>query len=75
MHLQSLVNESTSLQKIFAFRKHPFVQIVSGLANPNVILTVQIKTMESPLKNEYKKTHKLIQTELKQSLGKKQSFA
>ena len=48
MHLQSLLNLNQSDKEIFSCRKDPFVQIISGLKDPNVVLTVNLKRVERP---------------------------
>ena len=47
MHIQSLLTESDGLRKLFAFRKFPFVQIISGLKNPNIVMTVHLKLVNN----------------------------
>ena len=46
MHLQSLLNFNQMERDVFSCRKDPFVQIISGLKDPNVVLTVNLKSVE-----------------------------
>ena len=55
MHLQSLINETLGHRKIFAFRKHPYIQIISGLKDPDQVLTVNLKIIDNPDNHEKEK--------------------
>lgn len=56
MHLKSLYNQQGMDYKVFSCRKDAFVQIVSGLKDPNVVLTVNLKMSEKPAKAKLKHT-------------------
>lgn len=54
MHLQTLINQAHGQRKLFTCRKDPIIQIISGLKDPNMILTVNLQVVESPCKSTLK---------------------
>ena len=58
MHLQTLDLQVVGNRKLFSCRKDPCIQVISGLKDPDVILTVSLKVIEHMEQEDARKSTK-----------------
>ena len=58
MHLQTLDIKVAGNRKLFSCRKDPCIQVISGLKDPDVILTVSLKVIEHMEQEDARKSTK-----------------